>query len=415
MRIVHLADLHLGYRQYQRLTSRGINQREWDVADAFRRAVEQTIVIAPRAVLIAGDVFHTVRPTNSAILQTFRQLDRLRRALPETVVVMVAGNHDTPRTREMGGILRLFAELGVHVVDGEPQRLHFPEHELTVLAVPDVPGVERPALVPDPAARWNVLLLHGEVEGVLPAHVAAAERAAVEITQEELGAARWDYVALGHYHVHREVAPGAYYAGSIEYTSTNTWGELGEERALGVQGKGFVEHDLATGEHVFHHLPGVRALVDLPPVSARGMTAADLDAAIRDAVDHCPGGIDDNIVRLVVRDAPRHVVRELDVAALRDYKRRALHFHLDARRPEVVRLVASGAPMRRRSLLETVEERLRTRTLTPDLDRDALVALGLYYLREAEPAVSGTGLTPEPTEGPDAPDAPDAPAAEGAA
>jgi hypothetical protein len=32
LRLVHLADLHLGYRQYQRLTPRGINQREADVA-----------------------------------------------------------------------------------------------------------------------------------------------------------------------------------------------------------------------------------------------------------------------------------------------------------------------------------------------------------------------------------------------
>ena len=32
MRLVHLSDLHLGYRQYQRLTPGGINQREADVA-----------------------------------------------------------------------------------------------------------------------------------------------------------------------------------------------------------------------------------------------------------------------------------------------------------------------------------------------------------------------------------------------
>ena len=31
MRLVHLSDLHLGFRQYQRLTPAGINQREADV------------------------------------------------------------------------------------------------------------------------------------------------------------------------------------------------------------------------------------------------------------------------------------------------------------------------------------------------------------------------------------------------
>ena len=43
MRLVHLADLHLGYRQYQRLTPQGINQREADVATAFKRAVDKVV------------------------------------------------------------------------------------------------------------------------------------------------------------------------------------------------------------------------------------------------------------------------------------------------------------------------------------------------------------------------------------
>ncbi len=45
---------------------------------------------------------------------------------------------------------------------------------------------------------------------------------------------------------------------------------------------------------------------------------------------------------------------------------------------------ASGAPVRRLSLVETVEQRLRDRPVDPGVDRDALVALGLHYLREAD-------------------------------
>src|SRR5919112_3221811 len=153
LRLVHLSDLHLGFRQYQRLTPGGINHRESDVAGAFRRAIDKTIAIAPDLVVIAGDVFHNVRPTNPAILQAFQQFTRLRAALPGAEVVMVAGNHDTPKTAETGCILRLFRELGVHVVDGAPERLAFPEKELSVLAVPDVPGAARSiALSPDPSA-----------------------------------------------------------------------------------------------------------------------------------------------------------------------------------------------------------------------------------------------------------------------
>ena len=384
MRLVHLSDLHLGYRQYQRLTPGGVNQREADVAATFRVAIERVIALRPDVIVVAGDVFHSVRPTNQAILHAFIQFGRLVQALPEAIVILVAGNHDTPRSTETGGILQLFAQLGLTVVDREARRLAFPDRELSILAVPDVPNMVRPSLTPDPDARINLLVLHGEVQGMLPANVLSADRAPVEISHEELGASRWDYVALGHYHVYREVAPNAFYSGSIEYTSANTWGELYEERIAGIGGKGFVERDLITGEHRFHVLPPARALIDLPPVSARGLLPAELDERIRGALERCDGGIDEKIVRLTVRDVPRHVARELDHRSIREFKRRALSFQLDLRRPEALRLHGTGAPGRRPSLNEIVREKLLARTLDSDVDRAALVERAMAYLDEAQ-------------------------------
>jgi exonuclease SbcD len=100
MRIVHLADIHLGFRQYQRQNHAGFNQREADVAASLRKVIDKVIELRPDLVLIAGDVFHTVRPTNPAILHAFNEFSRLVTMVPETSVVMVAGNHDTPRTAE---------------------------------------------------------------------------------------------------------------------------------------------------------------------------------------------------------------------------------------------------------------------------------------------------------------------------
>ena len=393
MRLLHLSDVHLGFRQYQRLTPAGINQREADVAAAFKRAVDRAIELRPDVLLLAGDIFHNVRPTNPAILHAFQQFARLAQALPQTAVVMIAGNHDTPRAAETGYILRLFTQLGVHVVDSEPRRIHLADHDLSILAVPDMPGA-RIAFTPDPDARYNVLLLHGEIEGVIP-RGAVDERAAVEIPREALGIPRWDYIALGHYHVFRELAPNAYYSGSIEYTSANPWGELVEERASGLKGKGMIEYDLTRRARTFHALASSRALVDLEPFSARGLSAADVDARIRDCIDCCEGGIDEKIIRLVIRDIPRHIARELDHQALRSFKRRALHFLLDTRRPEIIRVHGHGAPGRRPSLAETVREKLRSRVLESDIDREALVALGLRYLEEAEAA---TQTQPDPRE-----------------
>jgi len=387
MRLVHLSDLHLGYRQYQRLTPGGVNQREADVATTFRTAIDKVIELSPDVVILAGDIFHSVRPTNQALLHAFMQFSRMAQALPNAVIVLVAGNHDTPRTSESGGILQLFTQLGLHVVDRDAQRVSFFDGRLSILAVPDVPGLQLPAFDPDRDAEFNVLVVHGAVQGMLPESFLSANRAAVELTKEDLRAGKWDYIALGHYHVYQQIESNVYYSGSIDYTNANMWAELSDQRLAGVKTKGFIERDLATGTHTFHELAPSRPIVELKRISATGLTVAEIDEKIRAAVDSFRAGIDDKIVRLVVTDIPRHVARELDHKAIREYKRRALNFHLDLRRPETMRTSASGSPSGRRpSLNEMVREKLAQRPLDADIDRDALIARAMSYLDEAQAA-----------------------------
>src|SRR5207237_880751 len=164
VKLAHLADLHLGFRQYDRQTPRGGNQREADVADAFRRAVDDLLEQRPNLILVAGDVFHSVRPTNSAILFLFKEVHRLRSGLPDTPIVMIAGNHDTPRSTETGTILRLYEALGVHVVIEAAQYLTFSKLDCSVLAAPHqaLAQPERPALRPQRGTTFNVLLVHGQ-------------------------------------------------------------------------------------------------------------------------------------------------------------------------------------------------------------------------------------------------------------
>ena len=387
MKLVHLSDLHLGFRQYQRQTDRGLNQREADVASAFRKAMDKVIEIKPDVIVIAGDVFHAVRPTNPAILHAFHQFARLVEELPDAHVVMIAGNHDTPRTTETGWILRLFSSLGITVVEEEPKHVRF--DDLSILAVP---SFTRPEIRADDAARYKVLLVHNllnEVAQRIGPHAVSPGN----MTLPEMHPDQWDYVALGHYHVYDRLAPNVSYSGAIEYTSSNIWGEIDEERRRGVGGKGFIERDLATGAQKFHQLPLARRVVDIRQIEAAGMTASEISEAICASVDACEGGIDDRIVRLIVRDVPRHVLRDLDHRKIREFKRRALNFLLDARRPEPVRILnAGGAPGRRASLAETVQTMLETRDVTPGIDRKALVQLGLHYLNEADrlaPALTG--------------------------
>src|SRR5512135_1334586 len=228
MRIAHLADAHLGFRQFQRLDAEGVNRREMDVALAFRRAIGQVIERKPDAIVLAGDLFHTVRPTNRAIIEAFTELARLRHELPGAPVVLLAGNHDTPRSVEAGSILKLMASLGVDVVDDEERCLSYPYLGLSVLAVPHAALVRgRPAAGwrPDPGARHNVLVMHPEIAGLFPE---VMDYGGARVEAAELRSGEWSYVALGHYHVVHEVAARAWYAGSLEYTSPNLWGEVRE-------------------------------------------------------------------------------------------------------------------------------------------------------------------------------------------
>jgi DNA repair exonuclease SbcCD nuclease subunit len=386
VRIAHLADTHLGIREEHRQTAGGFNQREADVANAFRSAVDGVIEARPDVVVVAGDLFHSVRPGNAAIIFAFRQFQRLRSALPDAPIILIAGNHDTPRSAETGSIFGLFDGMGIDVAAQDARRFDYPQLDLSVLAVPHqaLVGSERPALRAAGGARYQVLVLHGDIEGVIPVVPGVEEYGGAVVTPDELGADQWSWVALGHYHVQREVAPHSWYAGALDYVSSNPWGELREEAEHGVTGKGWLLVDLAAGTVTRRPIDPPRRFLDLEPVAGRGMGPAELDQIIAARLDAAPGGLRDSVVRLVVRDVPRHVARALDHTALRGFRSQALHLQLDIRRPDTTRQTGAGAPGQRRTLPALVQDYLEHRPLPAELDRKEFVALGVDLVETAE-------------------------------
>jgi len=391
VKLAHIADPHLGIRQYHRQTSAGINQREADVAQAFRAALDGVIAARPDVVVFAGDLFHSVRPSNSAIVFAFRQLQRLREALPNAPVVLIAGNHDTPRTVETGSILRLFEELGVDVATDEPRRLVYPELDLSIFAVPReaILSAEPPALQPEGSQKHQVLVAHFEVEGEYPLGHVATEYGGAVISRRELHLEGWTYIALGHYHTQHQVAKNAWYSGSLDFIGPNIWGEASDEVDHGSHGKGWLLVDLETQRVERRPVPAARAVLDLEPVRAEGKSAEAVDTLIAERIASAPGGISDQVVRLRVFDIPRYVARELDHAAIRGFKADALHFQLDFRRPELHRTTGVGAPGRRQTLPELVSSYLEGRPLPAELDRAAFVRLGRELMDSVERDLAG--------------------------
>jgi hypothetical protein len=387
VRLAHLSDAHLGIRQYARQTPTGINQREADVANAFRAAIDDVIACRPDAIIVAGDLFHSVRPPNAAIVFAFRQFQRLREALPASPVVLVAGNHDTPRSTETGSILQLFEELGVHVAAERARALTFDALGLEVLAVPHAAlgGEDKVLLEPTSALPCRVLALHGEVRGIIQ-RGDTLEYGGVIVDPENIPPDLWSYVAWGHYHVQVEVAPRQWYAGSLEYTSNTLWSELHVEEQLAKPGKAWLLVDLASGQVERRPVALARRVIDLPHLDAEGMDPAELSRALTRSVESVPGGITGSIVRQVVSNVPRSVAREIDHAAVRAWKADALHFHLDLRRPVASALVGVGAPGRRQTLPDLVRTWLGNRLLAGDIDRERFVARGVALVEQAEGA-----------------------------
>lgn len=364
MKIAALADVHLGHRRYDRSAPGGMNQREADVAAVFQRAMAEVRAARPDVVAIAGDLFDRVRPSNHAITVAFLELRMTVEALPDAHIVLVGGNHSIPRTSETGCVLDLFGQLPrVHVVWRRPERL-----ELPTGVVWGVPEGHEPPLQPE-----GVLVLHGEIEGVIP----GGERPG-QLPPSRLDG--WRFVVLGHWHVHRWVRPNAAYVGACEYVSFDSWGELREEAEAGVSGKGWLLIDLAdSGEPcvAFQPLP-TRRFVDLEPLDATGMTVAEIDAALAARVAAVE--IDGAAVRLIVREIARDFKRALDYGPIRQWKARALDFNLDLRRPEAQATPAARVAMHKR--LDTfVAAYLGQRPIPPDMDRAAFVATGIEYLK----------------------------------
>ena len=376
MLIAHLSDLHLGYRAYHRLGPGGINLRERDVARAFRAAVDKLTTLRPQLIVVAGDVFHTVRPSNSAIADAFRQFARLSEALPETRIVLIAGDHDSPRSVESGSILKLFAEIPrITVMDQQARQVRFEDIDAAVLGIPHAAVGEDLYKKPDEAAGSNVLVMHGEhsQEKLRALH----DYSGVSFDVGDLNAELWDYVALGHYHITEELRPNVWYAGAIERTSNNIWREAAEP-------KGFLTYDTASKAAQFHELE-TRPVIDLKPIfDANQRAAAELNAELRQRVAAVRGGIEGKIVRLMIQDIPRELFRELDHKLIREYKAQALHFQVDARRPQSGRIVAGE-----RGRYQTLEQELENFVLhqwhphTKDIDRNRVLDLARKYLQQA--------------------------------
>lgn len=220
MTILHFSDTHLGFQAFDHVNAEGVNAREQDVYDAFVHVVEQILAIKPDVVIHSGDFFHRPSPSNRALTFGLEQLKRICDA--KIPVVVIAGNHETPKTIYNSPILRALRNLDcVYPIFGEI----WEKFEFSGVVVHGIPHLndnrmlhrELERLEPV-AGKFNILLLHTSLgkkflmeeygEQVFPAEF-------------EAKLAGFQYVALGHWHNFQKIDlhPNAWYCGSTERLS----------------------------------------------------------------------------------------------------------------------------------------------------------------------------------------------------
>jgi exonuclease SbcD len=272
---------------------------------------------------------------------------------------------------------------GVQVVYDQIDGLEIPALNATLLCIParGVPDIERRILQPSPNTRYNLLLLHGLLEGVTQLTL---ER---PIDRQKIVRDEWDYIALGDWHMYTQVAPNAVYPGATEFTSTNIWDEAGKP-------KGWVLYDAETRTHEFRAIR-TRAVYDLVPIDAAELTAAELNEAIEARADALGDALNGAIVRQRVWNLHPDLRPHIDGELLRELKARALHYLLDLRAPRP----SAGGYSRTHADETDGESRLTladewrlfaaTYDLPADIDRAAFIELGARYLQEADATERG--------------------------
>ena len=261
MNIIHFSDTHLGFSDLDITNDDGVNQREADFYEAFKDVIDAIIESKPDYVIHTGDLFHRASPSNRAITFALTQLNRLEKlGIP---LIIIAGNHSTPRTTTSSPILQALSTLD-NVEAVFEQRYETIEFNDVIFHA--LPHINDERIMPDQldaidanikVDKKNVLMMHCSVCAHYLMHEFGEWVYPKEI--EELFA-KMDYVALGHIHKHQAISPAGshppvVYPGSIERI------DFGEAR----ERKGFVLAEISKGHTEWEFIPlKTRRFLDIP-------------------------------------------------------------------------------------------------------------------------------------------------------
>ncbi len=224
LNIIHFSDTHLGFSDLDIVDDAGVNQREADFYKAFNDVIDAIIETRPDYVIHTGDLFHRASPSNRAITFALTQLKRIEKV--KIPLIIIAGNHSTPRTSTSSPILEALKTLdNVHAVfEQRYEKVEFPDIVFHAL-----PHVNDERIIPDElekvevnieSDKRNILMMHCSVGAPFLMHEFGEW---VFPKEKEYLFEKMDYVALGHWHGFGPVGKhsNVFYSGSTERTSSS--------------------------------------------------------------------------------------------------------------------------------------------------------------------------------------------------
>ncbi|UCD14062.1 MAG: exonuclease SbcCD subunit D [Thermoplasmatales archaeon] len=372
MKILHVADTHLGFSAYRKLTEDGKNQREVDVYDAFNQCVDYAVKSKPDLVLHAGDLFDSVRPTNRAITVAIQQI--LRLSQEKIPFVVISGNHETPKLKETGNILTIFEHLDfvypIYNNGYETISFEIDDKKITIHAISQC-GTKKDfndnlkEVDIDSSSDFNIFMAHGAVTGIKEFKMNEFNELFIPTNTF---AKNFDYIALGHYHKYTELRKNAFYSGSTENL---TFSDIGGK-------KGFLEIEPDKKmRHTFIEV-NTRPMIDAPCIDCSNLSIEEVVKNIKDTIRKIePKG---KIFRIRLVNIPSHIYRGIDFNQIRDLSKGSVHFEIksDVLKEEESQISEN---YKIESIAGEFEKYLRKQQLP---DKEVLLKLGLEYIQKVE-------------------------------
>ncbi|MEM4262212.1 MAG: exonuclease SbcCD subunit D [Thermoplasmata archaeon] len=360
MRVFHVSDTHLGYAAYAKIDqARGLNQREADFYDSFERFVNICLKEEPDLVLHTGDLFDSVRPSNRAISFAMEQLRRLSDAGIEFIAI--SGNHETPRLRETGSVFKILEHVPSCRFSYGDEFLRIEKGSLEIICIPHSTNEQfRKNLkaVSNLKKQGNrIVMMHVGVSGIHKFRTDEANELVIDESDIDQAA---DYVALGHYHNHENIANNCSFAGSTERLSIS-------EAAFE---KGFIDVDLDGKSRKFVPLP-TRRMIDMQQIDLSNLNPSDAKKAIQRELEKYK--IDGAIVRMTITGVSGDTRRNLDYNWIRKVVQGSLSFDVRIIGAEEMHIEQSTSP--RIGLLEEEFKAYLSKLPVEKLDKKRLESL----------------------------------------